>query len=75
MNCEEHRLKIDINYATNRNCVLEFGVKVKIDAAMDLGASGFQRLIKIWLPLSLTGICPRHLTRATNTPFPTAGEP
>ena len=56
MNCEEHRLKIDINYATNRNCVLEFGVKVKIDAAMDLGASGFQRLIKIWLPLSLPGI-------------------
>ena len=27
-----------------------------IDAAMDLGASGFQRLIKIWLPLSLPGI-------------------
>ena len=22
-----YRLKIDINYATNRNCVLEFGVK------------------------------------------------
>ena len=27
-----------------------------IEAAMDLGASGFERLIKIWLPLSLPGI-------------------
>ena len=27
-----------------------------IEAAMDLGASGFERLVKIWLPLSLPGI-------------------